>query len=299
VRYVVLACDYDGPLARAGQVDAPTVAALERVRAAGRKLVLVTGRELADLQRVFPHLDLFDRAVAENGAVLYRPATREERLLAEPCPPALVEALRRHGVTPLSVGRAIVATWQPHETTVLAVIRALGLERQVIYNQGAVMVLPPGVNKASGLLAALAELRLSPHNAVGIGDAENDHAFLSTCACGVAVANALPLLKERADHVTRGARGQRVQELVAQLLADDLAAFAPVCGGTTSCWGTTSPGSRCHCRPTAPRCCSPGPRAVASRRRPPPYWSGWLRRGTRSASSIPRATTRRSPGRSR
>jgi hydroxymethylpyrimidine pyrophosphatase-like HAD family hydrolase len=227
VRYVVLACDYDGTLACDGQVEAPTVAALEQVRASGRRLVLVTGRELADLQQVCPHLELFDRVVAENGAVLYRPATREERLLAEPPPPALVEALQRRGVTPLRVGRAIVATWQPHETTVLAAIRDLGLERQVIFNKGAVMVLPAGVNKASGLLAALDELRLSPHNAVGIGDAENDHAFLSACECGVAVANALPLLKERADHVTAGDHGAGVRELIAQLLADDLAVLAP------------------------------------------------------------------------
>jgi hydroxymethylpyrimidine pyrophosphatase-like HAD family hydrolase len=34
--------------------------------------VLVTGRELDDLQTVFPHFDLFARVVAENGAA-YRP----------------------------------------------------------------------------------------------------------------------------------------------------------------------------------------------------------------------------------
>lgn len=227
VRYIVLACDYDGTLATDGRVDDPTLGALKEVRASGRRLVLVTGRELPDLERVFPHLDLFDRVVAENGALLYRPASREERVLAEAPPPALVAALRERGVTPLSVGRAILATWEPNETIVLEVIRDLGLERQVIFNKGAVMVLPAGVNKASGLLAALAELRLSPHNTVGIGDAENDHAFLSTCECAVAVANALPMLKERADYVTVGDHGQGVRELIAQLLADDLAALAP------------------------------------------------------------------------
>ena len=48
----------------------------------------------------------------------------------------------------------------------------------MIFNKGAVMILPSGVNKATGLAAALEELGLSPHNVVGVGDAENDHAFL-------------------------------------------------------------------------------------------------------------------------
>jgi hydroxymethylpyrimidine pyrophosphatase-like HAD family hydrolase len=123
---------------------------------------------------------------------------------------------------PVSIGHVVVATWEPHENTVLQAIRELGLELQVIFNKGAVMVLPPGVNKSSGLLCALGQLGLSPHNVVGVGDAENDHAFLATCECAVAVANALPFLKERADYVTVGARGEGVEELIAWLVRDDL-----------------------------------------------------------------------------
>jgi hypothetical protein len=102
-------------------------------------------------------------------------------------------------------------------------VRELGLELQIVFNKGAVMVLPSGVNKASGLAAALVESGLSPHNVVGIGDAENDHAFLAMCGCSVAVANALDSVKAEADLVTRGARGDGVRELIDQLLASDLA----------------------------------------------------------------------------
>ena len=63
------------------------------------------------------------------------------------------------------------------------------------------------MNKATGLSAALEELDLSPHNVVGVGDAENDHAFLSLCEFSAAVANALPMLKERADFVTERSHG--------------------------------------------------------------------------------------------
>ncbi|KAB8142087.1 HAD-IIB family hydrolase [Chloroflexia bacterium SDU3-3] len=227
MRYVALATDYDGTLATEGQVDDATIAALTRLRESGRRLVLVTGRDLDDLLRVFPRIDLFDRVVAENGALLYRPATREELPLAERPPDAFAALLRERGVDNLAVGRVIVATWEPHETAVLECIRDLGLELQVIFNKGAVMVLPSGVNKASGLAVALAELGLSPHNAVGVGDAENDHALLAVCERGVAVANALPMLKERADMVVDLPRGAGVAALIERMIADDLLEVPP------------------------------------------------------------------------
>lgn len=222
MRYVALACDYDGTLASDGVVDEATLDALQRVRATGRHLLLVTGRELDQLQNVFPGLDLFSRVVAENGGVLYHPASRAIRLLAEPPPRRFVTALGERGVEPLAVGRVIVATWTPHETTVLDVIRDLGLELQVIFNKGAVMVLPSGVNKASGLSAALDEIGVAPRDTVGVGDAENDHAFLSLCGYAVAVANALQSVKDDADLVTAGARGAGVTELIDRLIATDL-----------------------------------------------------------------------------
>jgi len=227
MRYHALACDYDGTLAHHGRVSDETVAALERLRSSGRRLIMVTGRELDDLQRNFSRLEIFERVVAENGALLYCPKTRKEKLLAEPPREEFVRLLEERGVGPISVGRSIVATWEPHEITALKTIHDLGLEMQVIFNKGAVMVLPSGVNKATGLRAALDDLGLSPHNTVGIGDAENDHAFFSLCECSVAVANALPALKEAADLVTRGGHGAGVIELCESLLGDDLREVEP------------------------------------------------------------------------
>ena len=227
MRYLALCSDYDGTLAHDGRLTDSTIASLERLAASGRRLVLVTGRELHELIDVCPRLDLFEYVVAENGALLYRPDTREEKALAEPPPEGFVAELKRRGVGPIAVGRVIIATWEPHETTVLKTIRDLGLELQVIFNKGAVMVLPAGVNKASGLRSALDSMGLSPHNAVGVGDAENDHAFLNLCECAVAVANALPGVKDKADIVTRGARGVGVSELIEEMLTDDLASHEP------------------------------------------------------------------------
>jgi hydroxymethylpyrimidine pyrophosphatase-like HAD family hydrolase len=229
LQFHVLALDYDGTIAQDGRVDAGTVEALDRVRASGRKLILVTGRELDDLRRVFDREDLFDVIVAENGALLYWPSRREEQLLAEPAPQPFVAALKTANITPISFGRVIVATWEPNETVVLELIRALGLEWQITFNKGAVMVLPPGVNKETGLAAALQELGLSRHNVVGVGDAENDHAFLTLCEFSCAVANALPLVKERADFVSACDHGAGVVEVIDRLLDHDLSSEAEAC----------------------------------------------------------------------
>jgi hypothetical protein len=229
MRYLALATDFDGTLAHNGLVDVPTLAALDRVRDSGRRLILVTGRELPELQSVFPHLDKFDRVVAENGALIFDPTTKAVRVLAEPPPPPLIDQLRRRGVSPMSIGRAIVATWEPHQEAVLEAIHDLGLEMQVIFNKGAVMVLPSGVNKATGLKAALAELNIAPENVVAVGDAENDHALLDLCSCGAAVANALPMLRARADIELKADHGAGVVELIDSLVTTDLAG----CGGHT------------------------------------------------------------------
>lgn len=249
MKYFALACDYDGTLALDGRVDEATIAALENVQNSGRKLILVTGRELEPLAEVFPRLDLFERVVAENGALLYRPANREEKLLGSSPSAELVALLKQRAVAPLSVGRGIIATWTPHETAVLETIHELGLELQVIFNKGAVMILPSGVNKAFGLTAALDELGLSPHNVVGIGDAENDHTFLNLCECAVAVANALPKVKETADFVTQGDHGAGVFELIEQLLATDLNPLEPRLTRHQILLGTNPEGQEVTLRP--------------------------------------------------
>lgn len=223
MNFLAVATDYDGTLAYSGKVRDSTIEALESLRESGRMLLLVTGRQLEELLEIFPRPELFEWIVAENGALLYCPRMREMRLLADAVPPDFPRVLRERGVEKLQIGHSIVATWLPHECTVLEVLRDLGLDRQIVFNKDAVMVLPTGINKASGLSAALAEMKLSPHNVVAVGDAENDLPMLAMCECGVAVDNALDSVKAKADLVMRADHGAGVEELIAALLKDDLA----------------------------------------------------------------------------
>jgi hydroxymethylpyrimidine pyrophosphatase-like HAD family hydrolase len=227
MRYTTLACDYDGTIAHDGVVSEETMKALKACAKSGRKLVLVTGRELPELLEVCKELREFHLVVAENGGLLYDPATEKTTSLGPVPSPEFVSTLQRRGVEPCTTGAVIVSTKQPHETTVLQAIRDLGLELQVIFNKGSVMVLPSGINKATGLSLALKEMKVSPNHVVAVGDAENDHALLESCAVGVAVANAVALLKAHADWVTDGRNGAGVQELIARLIKDDLADIHP------------------------------------------------------------------------
>ncbi len=209
-------------------VDRQTTLALKRLKETGRHLILVTGRLLADLQRTYSDWELFTLIVAENGATLYEPSTDEqsagtETVLADPPPPEFAELLKRRGVAYLEVGKVIVSSLEEYKEIILETIAELGLELQIIFNKGSVMVLPSGINKAIGLQAASKKLGVSLHNVVGVGDAENDHAFLKACERSVAVANALPSLKERSDLILNGDDGEGVAELVARLIENDLA----------------------------------------------------------------------------
>ncbi len=146
MNYLVLATDYDGTLAEDGHVDEATLQLLHNLRASGRKIVLVTGRELPELKSAFPALDVFDVVVAENGGLLFWPLEKREQVLAEPPPAEFVAEMSRLGVAPFSVGRVVFAAWRPYEGVILETIRRLGISYQIIFNKRAIMVLPRNVN---------------------------------------------------------------------------------------------------------------------------------------------------------
>ncbi|HEY6248415.1 MAG TPA: HAD family hydrolase [Candidatus Angelobacter sp.] len=226
VSIVALATDYDETLASGGEVSPKMLDALKRLRTSRRKLLLITGRELDDLLQVFSDVELFDCVIAENGAVFYIPAGRKTASLAPPPPQRLIQVLRQRGIQPLSVGRSIVATLHRNEDAVREAIAETGMAMEIIFNRDALMVLPAGINKGSGLEAALKELHLRREALVGVGDAENDEPFLKLCGISVAVANATPEIKELAGIVARGERGDGVIEVIESILAGTLEVLA-------------------------------------------------------------------------
>lgn len=223
MRFRLLACDYDRTIATEGVVVEQVKRSLTEVRDSGRRLLLVTGRTMEELLDVFQDLPLFDRIVCENGALLYSPDTRAERLLCPPVPPELVADLRRSALPRVVAGRGIVSAPAESDVVVEAAMRRLGVEWELIYNRDSVMVLAPGCSKASGLGAAAADLGVAMQQVVTVGDGENDAALLEAGAIGVAVENAVDMLKERADIVLTRPGPDGISDLCASLAQHDLA----------------------------------------------------------------------------
>lgn len=216
-----VAIDYDGTLTQGERPSEALLEAVARARQAGLRVILVTGRILAELRQVFPEVaDHFDVLVGENGAVLEREGV--SRALTAPVAVALDEPLVRRGI-PFRRGQVLLACDGEHDVALLEELRRLGLDCQLARNRDQLMVVPPGVTKGSGVAEALAQLGLSRHSALAVGDAENDQSLLEACEIGVAVANAVPALRDRADVVLAEPNGRGVASLLrGPLLRDEL-----------------------------------------------------------------------------
>jgi len=214
MKFGVLALDYDGTVAREGILDPEVRIAIKEARARGIVVILVTGRILSDLKRVAGNLDFVDAVVAENGAVHSFP-NGQIRLVGHRPPQAFLDELRRRGIQ-FQVGECIVETDAASAPQILEMIRKLELQFVLLFNRSRLMVLPPAISKRTGLQEVLNVLRLSAHNTIGIGDAENDHDLLSACEIAVAVSWGSPALQKDADEIVRGDGPRAVAQYIRQ-----------------------------------------------------------------------------------
>lgn len=198
----VLALDYDGTIAREGKLDSEVRASIVEARARGIVVVLVTGRILSHLRQVAGGLDIFDAVVAENGAVLAFPGGRT-RVFGRSPPITLLDELCRQKVD-FTIGDCVLEADASAASRILAAVQKLQFPFVLAFNRSRVMLLPQGISKATGLREALTTLRLSLHNCIAIGDAENDYQLLEACEFGVAVAWGSKSLREIADQVLTG-----------------------------------------------------------------------------------------------
>ena len=223
--YRAVAFDLDGTITSGGPPDATVLEAIRAARHSGTRILLVTGRMLADLEAEMPGLlDEFDAVVAENGGVLA--VNGVPTRLAEPVEPGLASRLREQGVLVRS-GQVLLACDGSIAHQAIDAVHELELDVQLVWNRGSLMLVPGGVTKGTGVLTALAALGISPHSAIGVGDAENDHALLHTCELGIAVANAVPALAEHADLVLAEPDGQGITKFLAGAVVRGTEVFHP------------------------------------------------------------------------
>ncbi len=223
--YRAVAVDLDGAITSGGPPDHAVLNAIRAARDTGTRIVLVTGRILADLDAVMPGLvDEFDAVVAENGGVLAIDGVPTP--LADPVEPGLTQRLREQGVLVRS-GQVLLACDGSVAHLALDAVHDLQLDVQLVWNRESLMLLPGGVTKGTGVQAGFAALGISPHSAIGVGDAENDHTLLHACELGIAVANAVPALAEHADLVLAEPDGQGIGKFLSGPILQGTEIFHP------------------------------------------------------------------------
>ena len=218
MRLRVIATDYDGTIAKDGILNPAVREAIANARKRGVLVVLVTGRILAELRSVVGCLDFVDGVVAENGAVVALPSGHVTVLGASP-PLELITKLTERGID-FKVGRCVVEMDADFADVAISLIREMELPLAITFNRGRMMLLPPSISKSSGLRHLLATLNVSVHNAIGIGDAENDHELLTSCEHGVAVAWGSARLIEAADYVLEGDGVEAVAGYIERVTTD-------------------------------------------------------------------------------
>ncbi|MEZ6131281.1 MAG: HAD family hydrolase [Planctomycetaceae bacterium] len=218
MRLRVIATDYDGTIAKDGALDPQVRKAIAEARKRGVLVVIVTGRILSELRNVAGCLDFVDGIVAENGAVVALPSGHIT-LLGAPPPMCLIQKLTERGID-FKVGRSVVEMEAEFADVAISLIRELELPLAITFNRGRMMLLPGSISKSSGLRQLLDTLGASVHNAIGIGDAENDHELLTSCEHGVAVSWGSAKLKESADHVIEGNGPAAVADYIEKVSTD-------------------------------------------------------------------------------
>jgi hydroxymethylpyrimidine pyrophosphatase-like HAD family hydrolase len=211
--FKALACDYDGTLASQDRIGPETIAALGAAREAGVRVILATGRAFFDLTLVCEQLDLFDAVVAENGGVIHYPATGEIRSMALPPPPRVLAELDRRNI-PYLVGRVVVGTSRADEDRVGEALAAAGVSLERVYNRGALMLLPAGVSKGTGVGQVIRHFGLSFHDVLALGDSENDAELFEACGWAACPANAVPVITAKADWVFPGDNGHAIAHAI-------------------------------------------------------------------------------------
>lgn len=196
----LLAFDFDGTIATDGHIPLPLIDALRRAVSNDYHLFLVTGRLFrhAPIEPLFPYLT---GIVWENGAVIERCPEGHVTLPFGTLPSSMIQEMERAGIE-LICGMAIAATWTQYEPQMAPIMASYAHAVACEYNKGAVMILPRGANKASGLAHLLQCVGLADGRLIAFGDGENDRALLEMAHVGIAVQDAVSSLRVIADRVT-------------------------------------------------------------------------------------------------
>jgi phosphoglycolate phosphatase (TIGR01487 family) len=198
------------------EISKEGIESLKLARKHGLKIILVSGRVTDFMMKLNKKYDIADVLVAENGAVLF--FQKENKKILTSNNDLNLRTLLHNTDFPMEFGEVIASTKVEYEKKLLKTIDIKKINIRLIRNVDSIMLLPPNVDKGTGILKALEILGIDKKNLAVIGDGENDMEMFSVAGVKVAVANAVKILKRNADIVCKNPYGEGVSEFIGTIL---------------------------------------------------------------------------------
>jgi hydroxymethylpyrimidine pyrophosphatase-like HAD family hydrolase len=211
--------DYDGTLTyESNEVPQITGEALNKMRK--KKLAtlgIISGRDLSFLKRIDDRLsNVFSFLIAENGAVSYFSDSKQKEVLGKEWAEQAERMFPRSGI-PMHSAEVMFATSIDNAPRFSEFLSKSGFEAKLVPNRDSLMILPPNVDKGTGVAATIRHFGTTKKLFLTcFGDGENDLALFAPADLGVAVANAVDALKKIADVVTEKPGGYGVAEYLSE-----------------------------------------------------------------------------------
>ncbi len=188
----------------------------------GLRVILVSGREYPTLASIARRIRVVDAVVAENGALVDSPFVGRPKRYGRATGTRVRERFAITNLHGIEVGEVVVSV--PLRSAREAGRRVAGLAVTLVRNADRVMIVPRGVDKATGVRAAMRGLRLGAASFAAIGDGDNDLPLLRAAALAGAVHNARPGVRAESDYICKASVGAGVREFVRGPLSDQIAA---------------------------------------------------------------------------
>lgn len=198
---------------------------LRELREAGIRVILATGRPLVHVVQLGLR-ELTDALVVENGAIVMDSSTRETHITGGDFRSQAERALGDLA-SRFSWNRVVGSGPRELATEAGARLNAMGMHFNLEFNEEHVMVLPAGVDKGTGALAALRLLGIRSRDVWAIGDGENDVPLFRIARESAAPAQATPGVSSQTTITLDGTYSEGFVEFARRMLRDPHAPIAP------------------------------------------------------------------------
>lgn len=230
-KFKAFAVDIDGTLTEngGGAIHLAALAKLRHLEKLGYHVIYVSGRSSIEAYVLAVFGGTTKIAVGENGGAITI-APQEHRLLAskEKCMQGynlLKKSLDGVEIKPVFPRMTEVVMQRTFDLTQgQKILEENNLELYLSDSKYAYHINEKGMNKATGLKAALQMLKLGPEQTVAIGDSDTDIPMFDACGYSIALGHAEENVKTSAKQVVKGREGTGLVEAIDLVALDYLGA---------------------------------------------------------------------------